>query len=128
MVRKCLEFASQEFKDFFENFNIKISTTPGESPWCNDIFEQQNATLTEILLMVKEDTNCPRETALAWAVNAKNSFINVSGYSLHYLVSRKNISLPSSLNDELIVGYLENPQVLEHLNTLLGTYENLTVK
>ena len=98
--------------------NIKIASIPAESPWCNGICERHNATLKELLLKVKEDINCPWETALAWAVNAKNSFINVSGFSLHQLVFGKNIYLPSSLNDQLSAEYSENPLVLEHLNAL----------
>ena len=55
------------------------------------------------------------------AVNAKNSFINVSGFSQHRLMYGKNISLPSSLNDKLFAGYLEIPLVLEHLNVLYSS-------
>ena len=29
----------ETFTDFCKNFNIKISTTPAESPWCNGIYE-----------------------------------------------------------------------------------------
>ena len=76
-------FVSEKFTDFCKNFNIKISTTPAESPWCNGIYEWHNAILTEHLLKVKEDINCPWETALAWAVKTKNYFINVSGFIPH---------------------------------------------
>ena len=73
----------EKFTDFCKNFNIKISTTLAESPWCNGIYEWHNAILTEHLLKVKEDINCPWETALAWAVKTKNYFINVSGFIPH---------------------------------------------
>ena len=73
----------EKFTDFCKNFNIKISTTPAESPWCNGIYEWHNAILTEHLLKVKEDINCPWEMALAWAVEMKNYFINVSGFIPH---------------------------------------------
>ena len=112
------EFVSKEFTDFCENFNIEISTTPGESPWSNGICERHNAILTELLLKIKEDTNCRWETAIAWAVGAKNAFVNVSGFSPHQLVFGKNINLPSSINDKLPAGYSENSIVIEHLNAL----------
>ena len=32
-------FVSEKFTDFCKNFNIKISTTLAESPWCNGIYE-----------------------------------------------------------------------------------------
>ena len=35
----------------------------------------------------------------------------------------KNISLPSSLNDQLSAGYLENPLVLEHMNVLYSSHQ-----
>ena len=111
----------EEFTDFYENFNIKIAATPAKSPWRNGTCEWHNAILTELLLKVKEDINCPWETALAWAVNTRNSFINVSGFSLHQLVFGKNISLPSYLNNQLSAGYLENPLVLEHLNAVYSS-------
>ena len=62
----------KRFTDFCESFNIKISTTPTESPWCNEICEQHNTILTELLLKKNEDINCPCGTVLTWAVNAKN--------------------------------------------------------
>ena len=77
-----------------------------------------NDTMLLLLLKVKEDINCPRETALAWTVNTKNSFINVTGFIPHQLVFEKNISLPSSLNDQLFAEYSENPLVLEYLYAL----------
>ena len=49
-----------------------------------------------LLLKVKEDINCPWKTALAWAVNANNYFINVCGFSPHQLVFETNTNLLSS--------------------------------
>ena len=77
-----------------------------------------NDTMLLLPFKVKEDINCPWETALAWTVNTKNSFINVTGFIPHQLVFGKNISLPSSLNDQLSAEYSENPLVLEYLNAL----------
>ena len=117
------EFFSPEFIDFCENFNIKVSTSPAESPWLNGICERHNAILTDKILKVKEDINCSWETALAWALNAKNSFINVSGFSPHQLVFGKNINLPSTLNDTLSAGHSDNPLILEHLKSLHSSRE-----
>ena len=77
------EFVSKDFIDFCENFNIKIKTTAAESPWSNGICERHNASITETLLKVKEDSKCDWDTALAWALSAKNSLINVNGFSPH---------------------------------------------
>ena len=89
------EFVSKDFIDFCENFNIKIKTTAAESPWSNGICERHNAIITETLLKVKEDSKCDWETALAWALSAKNSLINVNGFSPHQIVFGKNIKIPS---------------------------------
>ena len=80
--------------------------------------------MTEILLKVKDDINCQRDSALAWALNAKNSFINVSGFSPHQLVFGKNIKLPSAMNDQLSAGYFTNPLIIEHLKALHSGQES----
>ena len=63
MVENLLK-NSEEFTNFWENLNIR-STAPAESLRSTGIREWHNAILTELLQ----------------AVNAKNSFINVSGFS-----------------------------------------------
>ena len=50
------DFIGESFVEMCEQFNIKIKTTPSESPWCNGLCERQNQTGTSILLKVKEDT------------------------------------------------------------------------
>ena len=119
------EFSSEELTDFCENFNIKISTSAAESPWSNGICGRHNAILTELLLKIKEDIHCSWDIALAWAVNAKNSFINVSGFSPHQLVFGRNINLPNAINDQLSAGYSENPLVIKHLNAMYSAREAL---
>ena len=80
--------------------------------------------MTEILLNVKNDINCQWDTALAWALNAKNFFINVSGFSPHQLVFGKNINLPSAMNDQLSAGYSTNPLITEHFKALHSARES----
>ena len=63
MVENLLK-NSEEFTNFWENLNIR-STAPAESPRSTGICEWHNGILIELLQ----------------AVNAKNSFINVSGFS-----------------------------------------------
>lgn len=69
-----------------ENFNIEIRTTAGYSPWSNGLLERHNQTLTEIILKVKWENGCDWHTALDRALMAKNSMVNVHGYSPHQLV------------------------------------------
>ena len=56
-------------------------------------------------------------------MNAKNSFINVSGFSPDQLVFGRNINLPNAINDQLSAGYSENPLVIKHLNAMYSARE-----
>ena len=62
-----------------EKFGIETSATHGESPFSNGKAERGNAMLYETMMKTVEDTNCNMETALAWAVSAKNILQNTSG-------------------------------------------------
>ena len=115
------EFVSKEFIDFCENFNMKIKATAAEAPWSNGICERHNAIITDIILKVRNDTKCEWETALAWAISAKNYFINVSGFSLHRIVLGKNINLPSIFNDQPSADLPQNEIITEHWSVLHAT-------
>ena len=104
------EFVSKDVIDFCENFNIKIKTTPAESPWSNVICEPHNAIITEMLLKVKNDCQCHWETDLAWTFSAKNC--------PHQIVFGKNITLPSIFTDQPSADLPENEIVIKQLNTL----------
>ena len=95
------EFIGDDFVDMCETFGIKISTTPSYSPWSNGLCERHNQTLTNILLKIREDTKCDWETALAWAINAKNTLINNNGFSPAQLVYGRNPNLPTILTAQL---------------------------
>ena len=46
----------------FENFNMNVKTAAAEAPWCNGICERHDAVITDIILKVRNDTNCDWET------------------------------------------------------------------
>ena len=58
---------------------------------------KDNATLTETLMKMKEDTDLSWETAISWAVNAKNSLLSVHGFSPYQIVYGRNPNLPSNI-------------------------------
>ena len=68
-----------------EKFGIETSTTPGESPFSNGKVERGNTMLCETMMKTMEVVNCNMETALPWAVSAKNTLQNISGYSTNRL-------------------------------------------
>ena len=53
---------------------MKVKTAAAEAPWSNGICERHNVIITDIILKVKNDTNCDWETALAWLMSAKNFY------------------------------------------------------
>ena len=70
---------------------------------------------------MKEDSNCDWETALAWALNAKNSLINVNGFSSHQIIFSENIKIQSIYVDQPSADLPENENVIRHLNSLHAT-------
>ena len=97
------EFVSEEFTDFCEKFNVKISTTPAESPWCNGICEQHNVILTELLLKVKEDIVHGKQPLHGQSI-LRILLLVLVVLARNQLVFGKNTSLPSYLNDNYLPG------------------------
>ena len=82
-----------------EKFGIETSTTPGESPFSNGVAERNKKVLYEALMKTMEDAKCDMETALAWAVSAKNALQNHGGYFPNQLIFGTNRNLPSVITD-----------------------------
>ena len=102
------------------NFKMKVKTTATEAPWSKGICEHHNSIITRIILKVTNDTNCDCETALTWAIIAKNCLTNASVFSLHQIVLGKNINLPSIYNDKPSADLPQNEILIEHLSVLHG--------
>ncbi len=122
------EFNNQEIRDMAENFNIETRTTAGYSPWSNGLLERHNQTLTEIILKVKRENRCDWHTALDWALMAKNSMLNVHGYSPYQLVFGQIPNLPSVLVDKLpaLEGTTVSAKVGEHISALHASRKAFT--
>ena len=95
------EFNNREMQDMAENLNTEVLTTAAESPWSNGICERHNAVIGNMVTKMMHDSGNNIETALAWAINAKNSLHNVYGFSPAQLVFGKNPNIPTVLNDKL---------------------------
>ena len=119
------EFNNEVLRELNEMFGIETSTTPGEAPWNNGIVERGNTMLYETMMKTKEDVKCNLETALAWAVCAKNSLMNVYGYSPNQLVFGRNVLLPSVENsDPPALDIPQSEMVRNNLNALHNAREN----
>ena len=114
------EFANAEFLSLCESFNVKVKTTAAESPWSNGIVERNNQAIARSMDKIIEDTKCTADLALCWAVNAKNSLMNVAGFSPFQLVLGTNPRLPSCITNEAPALTQESTSQLirENLNAL----------
>ncbi|CAC5404047.1 unnamed protein product [Mytilus coruscus] len=110
------EFNSQIFRDMAENLNMSVKTTAGYSPWSNGVVERHNATLTETINKMRESSNLSWEMAVSWAVHAKNSLLNMYGYSPYQIVFGRNPNMPSSI--------VNKPPALEGttINNVMGKH------
>lgn len=95
------EFANNDYREMCESFNIEVAKTAAESPWSNGLCERHNGVIKQSVKKVMEDTECSLETAVSWAVSAKNTLHGHNGYSPHMIVFGRNPSMPSVLNDKL---------------------------
>ena len=103
---KCLsdnggEFSNSDFLQFTEAFNIKHLTTAAESPWSNGVCERLNSVLGSSVKKIIADCGCSIQTALAWAVSARNALSTYSGYSPNQLVFSFNPALPNTSQNKL---------------------------
>ena len=111
------EFNNSEFRSMGENFNIEILCTAAESPWSNGMCERLNGVLKDNVLKIMEENKCSLETALAWAVAARNSLHNNHGFSPNQLVFSFNTNIPNIINDK--------PPALENVTSSQVVADNL---
>ena len=84
-----------------QQMNVTLHSTAAQSPWSNGLNERHNAILADSVLKTMEDTGCRIETALAWALCAKNALANNKGFSPNQLVFGSNPCLPGILCNRL---------------------------
>ena len=120
------EFCNEVLEEMNHKLGIEISTTPSEAPFSNGIVERNNKVLYEATMKTKEDIGCSLETALAWAVAAKNGLQNHGGYSPNQLVLGFNVNIPSVLHDKLpaLTTTTQSEMLREKLNALHTARQN----
>ena len=94
------EFSNAEMRAFGEAFSIQLIYTAAESPWSNGVVERLNGVLGKLVLKILDDVNCDTDIALAWAVAARNTYYNNSGYTPNQLVFGFNPSMPNIYNSK----------------------------
>ena len=120
------EFSNEVLEEMAHKLGCEISTTPSEAPFSNGIVERNNKVLYEAAMKTKEDVKCSLETALAWAVAAKNGLQNHGGYSPNQLVIGYNVNIPSVLTDKLpaLTTNTQSDMLREKLNALHAARQN----
>ena len=95
------EFVNSELIELAEKFNIVLKTTAAESAWSNGMCEKHNGVIGDMVAKIQMDSDCSLELALSWALSAKNSLMNVYGFSPNQLVFGYNVRLPDVHTDKL---------------------------
>ena len=116
------EFANANFISMCENLNMSILTTAAESPWSNGLVERHNGVLGNIVskMMTEKSRSYTLETAVAWAISAKNSLKNVHGFSPNQLVFGCNPNYPNIETDSppALEGKTSSEVVAYNLNAM----------
>ena len=111
------EFVNEEIMTMCEALNIKVHIPGVESPWSNGIIEQPDLVLSEMLNKVLEEDHCSLDIALAWCLNAKNTW---HGFSPFQLEIGQNPWLPCAFTDKppLILMTKHSKIISDHLNII----------
>ena len=115
------EFTDSQMEDMSENLGIEIKTTAAYAPWMNGMNERNHCITDQILeKLLNEQPELPLETALCWAVTAKNSLYMHTGFSSYQLVFGANPNLPNVLTDKppALEGTTISDSVMAHLQAL----------
>ena len=108
------EFDNQEMRELCSTCNISILMTAVEAPWSNGICEKGNDAIGKLTTKIINDVGCSPEVGVNWAVNARNTLVNVYGYSPQQLVLGRNSSIQSdevnlpSLNQTAVSKYVSD--------------------
>ena len=120
------EFVNEVMTDVADYLNVRLTTTAASSPNMNGCNERNHATVDRIMSkMMDEDPSMSSDTALCWALNAKNSLENYMGFSPFQLVFGENPKLPSVFTagppglEEVVM----SKAVAEHINALHAARE-----
>ena len=114
------EFANYELNDFSEQLNFEVCVTSAFSPWSNGLCEKNHAVVDKSVNKLMED-GYSLEIALIWAINAKNTLYNYSGFSPIQIVTGQNPYYPGVSYNLLPANETADhltDSVQEHLNAM----------
>ena len=97
---KAFNFRMMNTNECVNSSTLKFQKHTAESLWSNGLCERYNGVIKEYVKKVVEDVRRSLETAIAWAVSAKNSLHSHNGYSPNQNCPWKNPNMPSVLKDK----------------------------
>ena len=114
------EFKGKKWDSFCETFNVTHKPTAAESPFSNGICERHNALIGEMVSKVYHDVGCSLDIAVMWSFHAKNSLINIFGFSPYQLAIGRNPNLPCNSTNKLpaLNDQTSSKLVADHLNSM----------
>ena len=94
------EFVNKVFREMTEKLGIRHTTTGSFSPFSNGLNERNHHTVDLMMeKIMEEDEDISFEDALAKAVYAKNTMLNVHGFSPAQILTGRQPRLPGATND-----------------------------
>ena len=116
------EYINSNVMDMCDKLGVHILTTGAESPWSNGLVERHHALIAQSVTKIREETKCSLQTALAWAVHAKNTLSNINGFSPYQLLLGRNPIIPQVEEQYAALPTLENETpsecVAEHIKAI----------
>ena len=115
------EFNNNAMREMGEQLGCRMETGAGYSAWMNGLNERNHAIVDRCFEKIMLDSpGMDPDIALAWAVNAKNSFPMYGGYSSYQLVFGHNPDLPNLVQDRLpaLSGVTTSQSLAKHLQAL----------
>ena len=99
---------------------VRCSISKKQKPLPNGVCKCQNAILKESVQKTIDESGCKLETAVVWALNAKNSLSCHQGYSPTTLVLSRNPNHPNALrnNSPALQTEVSSITVAENLKAL----------
>lgn len=114
-----LEFCNKEVNDLCELLGVNHKTTASYAPFSNGLVEKHNHLIDQMLKKIKADLNVDTELALCWALNAKNSLVNVGGFSPSQLAMGKNPNIgEDNTKDPILIDRTSSELVGGIINTM----------
>ena len=124
------EFSNIKMKEMCEKFNIKMLSTGAYSPFQNGLCEKNHHTVDHIVEKILDSNpSMDFHQALSAAVFAKNTLLNVSGFSPMQIVFGKQPKIPGAAHNNQPPAneeYVQSVTVFDRLTAIFAARQAFT--